>query len=420
MATPDIQVARHNDNNDESARPQPQNDDESVWPPQLSAGLSARSTTFAALAPDPPPRPPPPPPLPRLHFSPRPPPPPPLPRLHFPYPPPSPMVTISCDGRLAVSFPPVESVLTALGGGVDDWHLLPESFRDRRRRCDADSFHWYEGTYTLDSAGRLSGTSTSASRPLFVVDGRSPLAATNLWWRPRGDWSDSGLNHPQDVAGWVITDEAPLLAKAATPLAPDRLLPPSEQPLGARVAVYHLPAVGPGRIPMSEVGALWWASCGEHVWGLVQCAPFLYPPPSPRVHFPFAQRTSEETSRVGFGLVADRDSTSSLQAAAATSAATSAAAPVLTPLSHSLIAPRLAPAPASLGSEQHIQDAGSRGPSFAMLLLVLAAAVLLYLFSMMMTAVACRARPQVRQSARGTCDKKVCERGANPRPHPLT
>jgi len=110
---------------------------------------------------------------------------------------------------------------------------------------------------------------------------------------------------------------------------------------------------------------------------------------------------------VGFGLVADRDSTSSLQAAAATSAATSAAAPVLTPLSHSLIAPRLAPAPASLGSEQHIQDAGSRGPSFAMLLLVLAAAVLLYLFSMMMTAVACRARPQVRQSARGTCDKKV-------------
>jgi len=75
-----------------------------------------------------------------------------------------------------------------------------------------------------------------------------------------------------------------------------------------------------------------------------------------------------------------------------------AAAAALGPVSLSLIPPRLAPAPASLGSEQ---DAGS--PRFPMLML---AAALLFTL-MTAVGVACRASPQVRQRAREKCDKKV-------------
>ena len=196
-------------------------------------------------------------------------------------PPPSPLMALACNGRIELKFPAMEQ-LAALSEDADVTQL-PEAFVAGRRRCDASSFDWYEGLYTLDSDGRLAGTSASASRPLLV--GGKAAGNAYLWWRPSGNWSRTDLDRPQDLAGWVVTDEAPALAPAATRKQPDRLLPPSQQPLGAREAVYHMPAFTAGRMPTSAMGSLWWAGCGEHVWGVVTCgsaaAPqsLLNPPP---------------------------------------------------------------------------------------------------------------------------------------------
>jgi hypothetical protein len=68
----------------------------------------------------------------------------------------------------------------------------------------------------------------------------------------------------------------------------DRLLPPDMQPQGAREAMYHLPTVAESDLlPLDQPltpPALWWTSCGEHVFGSVRCAPpptfaELHPPP---------------------------------------------------------------------------------------------------------------------------------------------
>ena len=91
----------------------------------------------------------------------------------------------------------------------------------------------------------------------------------------------------------MVTDEPPLLAEVpvawrASGVA-DRLRPPAEQPAAVREAIYHMPAFTAGRIPTAASGALWWASCGEHVWGVISCGPHApapassKPPPTPRV-----------------------------------------------------------------------------------------------------------------------------------------
>ena len=165
-----------------------------------------------------------------------------------PPPPPSPLTPVACDGRVALHFPPVETKLASLGVWADDLTRLPESFVDGHRRCDATAYNWYEGVYTLDGAGRLAGTSATASRPLLV----GGAGGAFLWWRPAANWSRTPLNKPQNLAGWVVTDEAPALALSVSKAAPDRLLPPDKQSLGAREAIYHMPAFTAGRIPTSE------------------------------------------------------------------------------------------------------------------------------------------------------------------------
>ena len=65
-----------------------------------------------------------------------------------------------------------------------------------------------------------------------------------LWWRPAADWSRSADIRPHaDAAGWVVTDAAPALRAhpwEADAETDDALLPPTQQPIGAREAIFYL------------------------------------------------------------------------------------------------------------------------------------------------------------------------------------
>ena len=107
-----------------------------------------------------------------------------------------------------------------------------------------------------------------------------------LWWRPAAGWNANGrADDPMNRDGWVITDEPPRLAPSASAAHPDRLLPPSQQPIAVRTAIYHLKTAF-GEPPLEPGGgpSVWLASCGEHVFVDVGCAtapPLEHHPPPP-------------------------------------------------------------------------------------------------------------------------------------------
>ena len=226
-----------------------------------------------------------------------------------PPPPPSPLAPLACGGHIELTFPDITETAASLGDSVRGASKLPESFLSGTPRCDGASRRFYEGTYSVDPAGRLAGTTDGASRGL-LVGGQSK--SSYLWWRPSGLWSPSGwADDPQNSGGWVITDAPPKLARtperaregASTPSAStastaprttttartaaappaastaafsnfERLLPPDQQPQAARQAVYHLRSgFGEAPLPIDRPGLLWWSACGEHVFGHVKCAP---------------------------------------------------------------------------------------------------------------------------------------------------
>lgn len=139
-------------------------------------------------------------------------------------------------------------------------------------RCDQSMSSYYEGLYVLDPDSRIAGTADGASRGLLRG---GQAGGAFLWWRPQSQWSRVGwTDDPQNQAGWVVTDEPPRLAPDATGILKDRLLPPSQQPDAVREALYHLAAEHGSNGAQTETlrSGLWWTGCGEHIYGMVECA----------------------------------------------------------------------------------------------------------------------------------------------------
>ena len=212
-----------------------------------------------------------------------------------PPPPPAPLAPLACNGHVTLAFPNADTVIGALSTDALSTpparaSKQPEAWSTHRPRCDASTHHFYQGTYRPDPSSRLAGVAPldGASRAL-LVGGEHGGAATFLWWRPSHNWSSSGWTaDPQNAGGWVVTDEAPLLSAAAPSSRTshaDRLLPPAQQPPGAREAMYHLKTFGEAPLTLDRMHAppsLWWTNCGEHVYGSVTCAA----PPSVREQHP--------------------------------------------------------------------------------------------------------------------------------------